>query len=100
MAKKIMFGEGWEFTSNGDEPAIDEILSKKEHNLKIRKEKRKKGKVVTLIGPFYLEEKELKQLAKSLKQACGVGGSLDKNYIALQGDVEPKAKEALKKQGF
>ena len=48
--------------------------------------KGRKGKGVTLITGLPLNAKELKHLAKTLKQKCGCGGSVKNGTIEIQGD--------------
>lgn len=51
-----------------------------------RQTKGRKGKGVTLITGVPLAGDELKQLAKSLKQRCGTGGTIKDGVIEIQGD--------------
>ena len=51
-----------------------------------RETKGRKGKGVTLVTGLALPQNELKQMAKKLKQQCGVGGSVKEYVIELQGD--------------
>ena len=44
------------------------------------------GKTVTIIKGFIGSEKELKVLAKQLKQSVGVGGSIKNGEIIIQGN--------------
>lgn len=62
--------------------------------------KRRKGKEVTLIEGFVGTEDDLKELAKELKQACGVGGSAKNNEIIIQGNHRSKIADLLHKKGF
>ena len=58
------------------------------------------GKGVTTISGVLLDEAKLKDLAKALKVACGVGGSLKEGVIEIQGDQREKIKTELEKRGF
>jgi len=72
----------------------DKLLSKKEHNLVFKYEKRK-GKPITLVGEFYLEEKEKKAILKLLKTKLACGGTIKDTWIELQGDIKDKVKNIL-----
>lgn len=57
------------------------------------------GKGVTTISGLLVDENELKNLAKQLKQICGVGGSVKDGVIEIQGDQRDKIKLELEKRG-
>lgn len=59
----------------------------------------RKGKGVSTINGLDLPDNELKQLAKSLKQLCGTGGSVKNGVIEIQGDHREKLRAELEKQG-
>ena len=42
----------------------------------------------------------MRELAKVLKQKCGVGGALKGDDIEIQGDQRPALKVELEKRGF
>lgn len=60
----------------------------------------RKGKGVTTISGVPLAGKELKVLAKKLKQQCGTGGALKDGVIEIQGDHRDKLKQMLEKDGY
>ena len=70
-----------------------------EHNLKIYTQKRG-NKVVTIIEPFFIKNKELKGLLKELKSKLGVGGAIKKNTLELQGEHIKETKEFFKSKNF
>ncbi|MCB1707135.1 MAG: translation initiation factor, partial [Halioglobus sp.] len=45
-------------------------------------------------------EREMQELARALKQKCGVGGALREDHIEIQGDQRPTIKAELEKRGF
>jgi translation initiation factor 1 len=65
-----------------------------------RETKGRGGKAVTLIKGLALPEREMQDLARALKQKCGVGGALKDDHIEIQGDQRPAIKAELEKRGF
>lgn len=67
---------------------------------RIRREvKGRKGKTVSVIYGFQLDQNNLKTLAKQLKQRCGTGGSVKDDMIIIQGDHRETLMKLLKAQG-
>lgn len=60
----------------------------------------RKGKGVSTINGLNLPDKDLKQLAKQLKQLCGTGGSVKNGVIEIQGDHRDKLLSELENQGY
>ena len=65
-----------------------------------RETKGRKGAGVTLVTGVPLAGTELQELAKMLKQRCGVGGSIKDGVIELQGDQRDKVAQALAPKGW
>ena len=65
-----------------------------------RQTKGRKGKGVSLISGIPLPEKELKELAKELKQKCGCGGTVKNSIIEIQTDQRDMLIEELQKKGY
>ena len=65
-----------------------------------RETKGRKGKGVTLITGLDLEPRQLKELAKELKQRCGTGGTVKDGLIEIQGDQRDMLLELLQQRGW
>ncbi len=69
--------------------------------IRIRREvKGRKGKTVTTISGFDLDDKALNLLSKQLKQHCGTGGSVKDGMVIIQGDHRDTIKSLLEGQGY
>ena len=61
--------------------------------------KNRGGKSVTLVEGFIGNDEDAKDLAKKLKQLCGVGGGFKNSEIYIQGDQKNKVASFLQKLG-
>jgi translation initiation factor 1 len=79
---------------------IEEEIAKEQQKIKIRMEKRKFGREVTVIEGIDEKSVDIKDLLKTLKRTLGCGGTFKDGVIELQGDHRYRAKEILIKEGF
>ncbi len=69
--------------------------------VRIRREvKGRKGKTVTAVFGFPLDDKKLQQIAKTLKRLCGSGGTVKDGAIIIQGDHRETLLKEIKQQGY
>lgn len=68
--------------------------------LKIRLDKRKRGKLVTVISGFRCSPLKIQETMGILKSQCGAGGSIDGQNIELQGDHTQRIANLLLAQGY
>lgn len=95
------FEDGWS-SDNKDKPSGNksvETKSPEKHRLYCAKEKRR-GKVVTIVQPFYLEKKELQALLKTLKKKLGTGGTAREESLEFQGDISDTLRQQLEASGY
>ena len=74
------------------------MLDKK--TVKLSVEKRKKGKVVTLVRGLSANTDDLLVLLTQLKNQCGAGGTLDGNTLVLQGNHVERLRRLLSETGL
>jgi len=92
--------ESWaEVQSPRKSKLLSELLEPAKHMLHFAKEKRR-GKVVTLVGPFQLSKEDAAALLKNLKKKLGCGGSYKEHFMEFQGEPKEKLRELLTKEGF
>ncbi len=103
MSKKrrLTRGEGWSLESDAETAPIPApSLPPEKQRLRLRVEKRTKGKTVTVIDGFELAPSDLNRLLKELKNLCAGGGKALKGTIELQGEHIEAARAALTEKGF
>jgi translation initiation factor 1 len=94
------FEEGWnEIETSPNTMLSSESTTPKQHLLHFAKEKRR-GKTVTLVGPFSLKKEEQSRLLKLLKKKLGCGGAYKNCFMEFQGDLKEKLHSLLAEEGF
>jgi translation initiation factor 1 len=66
-----------------------------EQTAKVSVEKRKKGKLVTVVRGLSPAESDLAALLTQLQTACGAGGSVQDNGLEVQGDHAQRVRAFL-----
>jgi translation initiation factor 1 len=77
---------------------VCEEIAKTEQRIQVTTEKKKFGKVNTIVSGF--QGVDLKTIAKGLKQGLACGGTMKNNSVELQGDHTKAIKKALGKLGI
>ena len=67
---------------------------------KLSVEKRRKGKMVTVVRSLIDEETHLPDLLTKLKTACGAGGTLKEGEIEIQGRQLERVRGELDRLGY
>lgn len=80
------------------ELCVCDDISRDQQKIKVKRDKRTYGKVVTVIEG--LEELNRNKIAKDLKKKFACGGTTKNSQIVLQGDHLNRMKDALVKMGF
>ena len=62
--------------------------------------KGRNGKTATIIEGFTIQQEEVEDYARKLKQKLGVGGSVRDGEILIQGDYKEQIKNLLQQFGF
>ena len=75
-------------------------IEKGEQRIRIRLERRKWNRPVTVSEGLDSKTMDITKIAAELKSHCACGGTAKNNQILLQGDHRDKARSILIKLGF
>jgi translation initiation factor 1 len=77
-----------------------DVLLPKDQHLRIGKEKRRKGKTVTVVHGLDPSTSNLEPICAKLKTACGAGGAIKEGRIEIQGDHRERVLEIFLELGY
>ena len=82
------------------EPEKIQLTPPEKQTASVSIEKRKKGKVVTVMRVLPATENDLPGLLLKLKTVCGAGGTLKQDLLEVQGSHVDRVRETLKELGY
>jgi len=97
----VVYSTNPDFNYFENVPGLQPTLPAEEQDLLVRIERKgRRGKVVTIVEGFTGSNDDLKELAKMLKNKCGVGGSQKDGEIIIQGEVKNKVYQILLENNY
>jgi len=82
------------------EICVCEDIAREQQKISITVDKRRYGKMMTIIDGINPHDLDIDALISNLKSICACGGTIKEGKIELQGDHRTKVKEKLEKMGF
>jgi len=79
---------------------ICESIAKESQKIVVQTEKKKFGKVYTVVTGIDEKEIDIKEVTKKLKTKLACGGTVKEGKIELQGDHKRRTREILIESGF
>ena len=82
------------------EICVCEDIAREQQKIKIAVDKRRYGKMMTIVDGINPSDLDIDALISNLKSICACGGTIKDGKIELQGDHRTKVKLTLEKMGF
>lgn len=97
----VVYSTNPDFKYEQESVTEDETLAPEKQKLTVSIDRRcRAGKQVTLVSGFVGSDSDLKELGKTLKVKCGVGGTAKDGEITIQGDLRDKVTALLCSMGY
>jgi len=97
----VVYSTNPDFQYETGREEVEETLPPARQRLIVGIDRRNRGgKQVTLVSGFVGSADDLKELGRTLKTRCGVGGSAKDGEITIQGDFRDKVVEILRSLGY
>jgi translation initiation factor 1 len=82
------------------EPQKKNVVAPGKQTARLAVERRRKGKVVTVVRGLTATDNDLPALLTRLKSACGAGGTIDGDTLEIQGDHLGRLRSLLEGIGY
>lgn len=83
-----------------DELCICEEIAKETQRIRITSDRRRYGKMVTIVEGLDASDVDLEELARTLKTKVAAGGTVKNGRIELQGEHRKKVEQTLQELGY
>ena len=82
------------------ELCVCEEIARESQEIRITVDKRRYGKMMTIVDGINPTDVDLDKLTKELKSKCACGGTLKDGRVELQGDHKKRVADVLKEMGY
>ena len=76
------------------------VKQPQDQRVRVRREKRRKGKIVTVVAGLDPAASDLPTILRTLKSACAAGGTVTEDSIEVQGDHIDRVRDVLTQLGY
>jgi translation initiation factor 1 len=96
----VVYSTNPDFKYEEESEATAETPANAQQHLKVYLDRLGGGKLLSRVTGFTGTFDDLEKLGKTLKQKCGVGGSIKESEILIQGNHREKIVQLLIKEGY
>lgn len=82
------------------ELCVCEEIARETQSIRITVDKRRYGKLMTIVDGINPTDIDLDKLLKELKSKCACGGTLKEGRVELQGEHRKRVADVLREMGF
>jgi translation initiation factor 1 len=82
------------------ELCVCEEIARETQSIRITVDKRRYGKLMTIVDGINPADIDLDKLLKELKSKCACGGTLKEGRVELQGEHRKRVADVLREMGF
>ena len=83
-----------------EELCVCEEIARESQEIRITVDKRRYGKMMTIVDGINPADVDMDKLTKELKSKCACGGTLKDGRVELQGDHKKRVADVLKEMGY
>ncbi len=82
------------------DPKLKSRIAPQKQTAQLRIEKRKNGRLVTVVSGLSSTVNDFDELLSKLKSSCGAGGTIDADNLEIQGEHLSRIEELLLEIGY
>ena len=97
---KIVYSTDSNFEVCSDRSKQKSFVAIKEQKIKLYLDRKKGGKITTIIRGLILKNNDLKNLVREIKMKCASGGSVKNNDVIIQGNKREIIRKYLVGKGY
>ncbi len=97
---KLVYSTGSSIPTIKDNSDIEKNILRSDQKVRLHLERKRGGKIQTIIKGLSESHDTLKELTRELKKRCATGGTIKNTQIVIQGNQRELVKSLLSEKGY